>query len=205
MKTSLTLLSFFICSICFAQNEYKLNKPKKFIYNTDINGIQVTLRVDTAQKMTGEGLKFSIKIKNDSTSNIIIRNPMDFLSMGLTNEAGIGILPNEVSRLTINTKGLHSFRSFSVEKITSSEKELKNIDLANVQTINIPAKSAFEIFFKINRVLKTDAVKPYTKDSEMEIPKGRYRLFFITTIMSATKNEANFIFTSPPIYIRYGN
>jgi hypothetical protein len=145
-----TILSTVVVQKSFAQSKktifLKKGINRKF-KASEISGIQVLFNVDTNQQKSENGLKFSIRIRNDSTQAIIIKNPLYFLSMSLTNVNGTDVLIKQISKLAIKPlRGKYVFRTFIVEKVKSKDKELQSIDMANTEQITIPEKVGLRYF-----------------------------------------------------------
>jgi hypothetical protein len=206
-----TILSTVVVQKSFAQSKktifLKKGINRKF-KASEISGIQVLFNVDTNQQKSENGLKFSIRIRNDSTQAIIIKNPLYFLSMSLTNVNGTDVLIKQISKLAIKPlRGKYVFRTFIVEKVKSKDKELQSIDMANTEQITIPEKSGFEIFLKIPKIFNPSSSLDKTKNSEVKLEKGKYRLFAVLGIVSSSNNnpiENNLTFILPAVIVNYG-
>jgi len=161
------------------------------------------------QKESEKGLQFSIKIQNDSTSDIIIKNPVDFIGISLSNSAGREAFIQQISRFVVHTTAPHKFGSFVIERIMSKGKEVKSIDMANTDSITIPAKDAFEIFFNINKVNNANPNVVITRENQhVTIPSDTYRLYLLLFgIYSGKTWESDITFGLPfltSLKIRYG-
>jgi hypothetical protein len=196
-----TILSTVVVQKSFAQSKktifLKKGINRKF-KASEISGIQVLFNVDTNQQKSENGLKFSI----------IIKNPLYFLSMSLTNVNGTDVLIKQISKLAIKPlRGKYVFRTFIVEKVKSKDKELQSIDMANTEQITIPEKSGFEIFLKIPKIFNPSSSLDKTKNSEVKLEKGKYRLFAVLGIVSSSNNnpiENNLTFILPAVIVNYG-
>jgi hypothetical protein len=192
-----------------SQKEITLNKevrnPSKI---REINDLRAVLKIDTVQKESEKGLQFSIKIQNDSTSDIIIKNPVDFIGISLSNSAGREAFIQQISRFVVHTTAPHKFGSFVIERIMSKGKEVKSIDMANTDSITIPAKDAFEIFFNINKVNNANPNVVITRENQhVKIPSDIYKLYILFEIISVKTWESDVRFTLPSLTsltIRYG-
>jgi hypothetical protein len=171
-------------------------------------GIIVIFKIDTLQKLSPNGLKFSIKLKNDSTENLEIGNPLDFMTIMLLDEAGINVYFPEPSRLFINQKGSHVYKSFEVERITKNAKEVFDLDINNAKTIVLPPKGELEIFYKIKIALKSDAKKPYTENEAEQLKSGIYKFFMGLAIVPQKNSKqtdlASMALNIPVTTIYYG-
>jgi hypothetical protein len=204
------LIAFlFIYTGSIAQSHREINLGKRKYKNSksaEIDPIQVVLNVDTSQKQTDKGIRFSIKIKNDSASNIVILNPLDVIRIDLINKAGNSIIIPYGSRFGTHTSGSHNRPiSFTIEKIVSKDKELKLTDLADVDTINVPSKSSFNIYLNINRCLDLSSDSK-NQQKIVPIPIGKYRLLVILGIVSGkdkTSTQTRTTFTLLPLSINY--
>ena len=163
------------------------------------NGVQVFFKADSAQKKSGKGLQFSVKLQNDSSTSVVIRNPLDFISPSLLNEAGKDILYPYVSRILINSKGPYSPKSFDVDRIKVNDKSA-DIKLRQEKQITIAGNGSIEIYMSIKQVLKPGAEKPFTEDQRIPIPAGTYQLLMA---MAMLEGEAKSLLRIPPVYIRY--
>jgi hypothetical protein len=184
-----TILSTVVVQKSFAQSKktifLKKGINRKF-KASEISGIQVLFNVDTNQQKSENGLKFSIRIRNDSTQAIIIKNPLYFLSMSLTNVNGTDVLIKQISKLAIKPlRGKYVF----------------------TEQITIPEKSGFEIFLKIPKIFNPSSSLDKTKNSEVKLEKGKYRLFAVLGIVSSSNNnpiENNLTFILPAVIVNYG-
>jgi hypothetical protein len=161
-------------------------------------------KIDTLQKLSPNGLKFSIKLKNDSTENLEIRNPLDFMIIGLIDEAGVDVYFPEISRLLINEKGPHVYKSFEVERITKNAKEVLDLDISNAKTIVLPPKGELEIFYKIKIALKSNAKKPYTENETEQLKSGIYKFIMYLAIAPQKTDLAYMQLRIPLTTIYYG-
>lgn len=211
LKNTWLIVFLLIYNGSFAQShkEIKLNKQKhKSATSAEIDPIQVIFDIDTSQMQSDKGIRFCLKIKNDSTSNIVVRNPMDFIGISLTDKTGQSVLLPYGSRVALHTSGgrFNPPIAFTAEKIVSKGKEVKSIDMANVDTINVPAKGSFDIYLNIHqcRDITSDQTYPY---KIIPVPAGKYWLFIILSIISGKDlktSETRATFVSTSLHINYG-
>ena len=90
------------CCPCFGQFSTKVNlQPIDKVRYNGLNNFEVIFSTDTVQKKSEKGLRYCITIKNDSTSNMVIKNPLDHLAISLSNqwsqEVLVRTIPKELS------------------------------------------------------------------------------------------------------------
>ncbi len=212
LKLIPAILLLFVCVDTLAQskNEIVFNKKNhETAKSSEIDHIQVVFAGDSAQKKSERGFRFIIKIKNDSRSNITVRNPLDNIGINLANDKGYNILIPYFSRNEIDdykSGSVKPTKSYVVEKIVSNGKEIKSIDMANTDTITIPAKSSFDIYLNISQCLGLTEGKP-DPSKIIQLPAGRYKIFISLGVISGKdlkSIETRALFMLPLIRINYG-
>lgn len=153
--------------------------------------IAAFLIIDTAQKQSQNGIHFSIKLVNDSTGNLVVNNPLDFLHISLWNDSKINIIPEQPSRYKIDRKDSFgfSYTAFNIEKVVINNSS-SNINLNSEKYIHIPSKGEYEIYLSVRDALKTNGnEKPLITNEKIPIDKGNYQLLISLGIAMNKKLE----------------
>jgi hypothetical protein len=210
--TGLLLALAFSSQPAIAQTkEIKLQHLARFkAGDPDLRSVQVLFKMDTLQPESEKGLKFSVRIKNDSAAPILIYNPIDFISISLMDKSGKDVHIPTVPKHLIKTPNRPANGTFEFEKVIQDGKEM-NVDINSLDSIVLSANGTLEISFKIKRVLKPGAVKPYTTDQEIKLPTGAYRFFLEMSVNAKPAAGASSsptvyaTFRLPPLIIHYGS
>jgi hypothetical protein len=177
--------------------------------------VTVSTAINTKQLASGNGIHFTLIVKNNSCNTISTKNIVNQLSVSLFNELGLDIsVPNEaLNDVKINRRAEDRkwrFRSESVvlDRVYTNGKEDKR-DLKMQEYIEIPAGGDF----KINLVLRNVKQVETPQDVQDRILKptkslsaGIYKLKLFLSIVSNEQNKSGgFIasFQSPMIDIDY--
>jgi hypothetical protein len=163
------------------------------------NKVLVSLRVDTSQTQSEQGLKFTLKLTNTQFDSVVIKNILDFLTVGLIDSLGSNIIVPQAPRFLVNIKGPYTYESFRVEAImiNTQRKPLKILDSSS---LTIPPNGNLQVTMRIAKVLISNARKPYTKDQIIQLPKGNYLLSIILSIAQKKQTET---FRFEPVLINY--
>ena len=205
----LTLLSVILCHNLFAQSQKEItlkSKLDKVSEKSEIGNLKIGIIVDTMQVRTEKGIKFTVRIKNDSTTSVLIKNPLYSMSYYLMNEKRENVAIQERSKYTIKLVGneKYHFQGINIQKVVSKGIELTKLDMENTDTINIPPKASVEIFVNVPKVIKNkEAIDD--KSRFEPVPKGKYLFSVDLGIISQQNTDiASFSPSSRPIYINYG-
>ena len=163
------------------------------------SGLQIQLKADSIQRRSANGIRFSLRIENESPDSMLLRNPLDLLSPSLLDEAGRNILYPYVPRTFINTNGPSASKSFDIDRIQVNNRTVDKT-LAQATDIAVPPKGSLEFFLSIKISLRPGAEKPYTEDKTMPVPPGNYQL---QMTMATMQGEKNSLWRVPPVRIRY--
>ena len=179
--------------------EIELHGINRANLRQDDNKLNVSLKLDTIQNQSADGLKFSIKISNNSTENITVKNILNFLQLTLFDESGNNIAVKQVPRALINTnKNLTGYEAFKIHGITSNNKSIDAAILSK-PSLTIPAKGNYEIILKIQNILMhNDGISANVTSM---IP-GKYKLG-ITLSLIGDKSSTSTIFQPMPLTVYY--
>jgi hypothetical protein len=152
--------------------------------------------IDTTQKQSEKGLRFSIRIANDSATDMTVRNPMDMFIPGLLNDSGHTVTLPYVPRNTIKSNAAkHIVQAFNITGIKANGRIVQD-DLAEKDEVIIPAKGVYEIFLSI-----TKARKPGAKPEEtMPVGKGLYHLIILLDISASQEGYHAAVARNIPVH-----
>jgi hypothetical protein len=174
-----------------------LNKDKISVVD---NKMKFSIAIDTVQKTSDRGIKFSIKIKNDSSINITIQNVLDRIYLSLKNDSGRNVLVSQQSRSKINHHQLFKYTSYIIDDVSINGKSIGTDSLDRKEFITIPANKTYIISLRIPRIVKEKSKTAFGSDLIISTPKGKYTL---AADIAITTDKLTLI-TIPPIVIKYG-
>lgn len=184
--------------------------------NTQQNLAAVRTIINAVQPVSGNGIRFTLIVKNNSGKAIVTRNIVNRLSLALYNEQGLDIsVPNEalnddkINRRAEDRKW--RFRSETVvpERVFVNGKE-DNRDLKMQEYSEIPAGGEWKINLIIRNVKQVETPKDVQDrllKPTIKLAPGKYKLRMWLLIYSDDRNRSgSFIasFVSPMIDIDYG-
>lgn len=192
-------------------NEIKFNFTDHPL-TTDKNMVSVSAFVN-AKQPSGDGIHFTIIVKNNSGKSIFIKNIANQLSIALYNERGLDIsVPDldkyaDVNRATRKWK----FRTESVfpSKLHTNGKEEKS-DLKMLEYFEFPAggNSKINLIIKnVKQVNTPEDVRDKFSKPTINLAPGKYKLKMWLPIFSNDQNKSGgFVasFQSTMIDVDYG-
>lgn len=195
----------FIVQVSFAQQSKKevmFNENVSDTERTWTNVLKAFLVIDTVQKLSDKGIRFSIKLKSNCDTGISIINPLFLLYLVITNESG-----KNIWNMVVSTGRKHRDTLFKVEKvIVNGHPSLIDLtpasfDLTDARYIAIPPRGLFEIFLAVDST--TGSTKNSRKaDYRQPVPEGNYS--FSAMFRVQLKGEAkNYLLSTAPINIVY--
>lgn len=217
--TSIFLIGFGLLlniSTIFAQtgSEIKfksLSEPS----NSPKDLVSVSTVINTKQPLSGNGIHFTLVVKNNSGLAITTKNIVDRLTIGLYDERGLDIsVPNEALK-AINRRAEDRQWRFRTESVVPdrvyTNGSIEKSDFKKLEYIQIPAGGEW----KINLILKNVKQVETPKDELAKLLKptkslsaGNYKLKIFLSIVSKEQNQSgrvNATYESPMIDIQYGN
>jgi hypothetical protein len=158
-------------SACQAKKSLRI-APDKLEQKNITEKLQACICIDTTQKQAEKGVQFSIRITNDSSGAISIKNPMHIFVPNLLDDLHRRVMFPYMPRTIVDNKGgKYTFKSFEITSIKVNGRKAQD-DLTEKDDILIPGKASYEIFFSV-----TKTIKPGTKPLEIiPVPKGHYWL-----------------------------
>jgi hypothetical protein len=166
--------------------------------DTPAKNMRVIMNADTTQKSSAKGLQFSIKLQNDSATEVIVRNPLDQLQITILDPAWKEVqFPYRGRRL--GHDGGWTNNSFVVNRVTINGRST-DVKLLQDYYISIPGSGKVEIFIGITNVLKPGAVRPYTVEQTIPVPTGIYKVMLTLGLLEGQSAD---VLNMPPVKINY--
>jgi hypothetical protein len=163
----IVVASLVIITACHAEKQLRL-LPQEQRYENITEKLQAHICIDTIQKQSDKGLQFSIRITNDSSADISISNPLEFMGPVLSNDTGLNMMTEEIGRSLMHLAygRKYHYSSFNIAAVKVNGKKSTN-DLNAARTIIIPAKGVYDIFVSITKARKSRA-----SEDVVLFPKG---------------------------------
>jgi hypothetical protein len=175
--------------------------PSRFDDTENLVGINVFVITDSVQRRSDKGIRFAMKIENNTDSSIIIQNVIDTFSIHLLNAFNKDILYPYTPRMFVHHRGRYVYHSFIIENIQINKK-LMPLEVQHEKNLKIPAKGNVKFSFRIQNILSPDAQKPNSPEKTIRIPAGGYSLLLSLHILT---NEKSKLFTLDPLSINISN
>lgn len=177
---------------------------------TDKNLVSVSTFIN-AKQSAGDGIHFTVIVKNNSSKAIFIKNTASKLLIALYNELGYNIsITNIDQRVPVNRADAWKFRSESVfpSSLHTNGKE-ENGDIKMKEYFEVPGGGTSKVDLIIKDVKQVendkDLENKFLKPKVKLIP-GKYKLQMLFSVFSKDRSKsAGFIagFESPFIDIEY--
>jgi len=136
----------------------------------------ITLKIDTVQWVTSNGIVFSIKYKNTTDSQILIKTPPNEISVRLLDRTGKDLLFPYIPKELVYMQDAYINYSYSVIKMTINGKKI-NVDPYSGDKTRLSQKGELVTSYRIDRILMADASKPAATSQLTKLPAGEYILF----------------------------
>lgn len=136
----------------------------------------VTVKVDTIQHVSDNGILFSILIRNTTDSQIFLSPPTKNISIRLLDKSGKNLLYPYIPKELIFAQDAYVNLSYSVTKITVNGHNI-NVDPYSDQKLRLPQKGEMITAYKLDKILPQDASQPTDKPQLTKLPPGDYILF----------------------------
>ncbi|WP_316793702.1 hypothetical protein [Pedobacter frigoris] len=182
---------------------------------TDKNLVTVSAAINARQSVSGNGIHFTLIVKNTSGNAISIQNIVNELTVSLYNEKGLNIsVPNDVSsEVKINRSPKDGQKKLQSESVIVDQVSIngrkESSDFKKQEYIQIPADGNC----KVNLILKNVKQVETPQDVQNRILKptkslssGKYKLKLYLSIVSSQQNKSvvgGAIYFSPMIDIDY--
>jgi hypothetical protein len=161
--------------------------------------IQVFMNADTTQKISARGVQFSLKLQNDSSTDVVIVNPLDLLGISMFDTAWKEVQFPYRGRQRGHDGGWTN-KTFVVNRVKINGRATDTAPFVKGYNITIPANGKVEIFMGITNVLKPDAVRPFTVEQTIPLPTGKYTVKLTSGLM---EGQSSVILHMPPVKIDY--
>jgi hypothetical protein len=160
--------------------------------------IQVFMNADTTQKISASGVQFSLKLQNDSSTEVVIVNPLDLLGISMFDTAWKEVQFPYRGRQHGHDRGWTN-KTFVVNRVTINGLAA-DVRLLQDYNITIPGNGKVEIFIEITKVLKPGEVRPYTVEQTIPVPSGKYKVKLTVGLM---EGKSSVILHMPLVNIYY--
>jgi hypothetical protein len=208
----------YIASICFglfltdgsvmaqSGSEIKLDLKKTPLTS---NGDQVAVNAIINARQSGNGIRFTVIVKNNSGKAIVLDNIADILSVYLYNESGVDIALHNYGRKIHTDNRNWKFRSKTVvPESVSVNGRADARALRDQEFIEIPAGGETKVNLTLNQVQQVDT-SGHASESKpsINLMPGKYKLKLSVAVLSKDVNDPGKIlavFDSPKIDIDYG-
>jgi hypothetical protein len=173
------------------------------------NGEQVTVYAIINPRQSGNGIHFTVIVKNNSGKAIALKNIADILYVYLYNEAGNNIALINHDRKIHTDKSNWKFRSKTVVPESASiNGRADTRALRDQEFIEIPAGGETRVNLTINQVQQDD-ISGHANESKpsINLKPGKYKMKLSVTIVSKEMSNPGKIlaaFDSQKIDIDYG-
>lgn len=192
----------------FLFNEIGLKRYTFFDYNyntrhiSEYHRIRSELTADTLQKSVSNDFRFRINVYNDSDKPVSIANPLDALTLRLSEkDSGYNIILPYTSRL-LSKDTTSSFRNiaFTLDSVQLNGNRLSADSIANMQVRLLP-KGRYTYFLRIKNVIgnRDDAVK-HTATNPVQLPPGDYHLLAVLAVIQGNERHVLMI---DPLLVHY--
>lgn len=212
--TLVCFVLFFISSTVRAQSgcEIKFDLVEHPL-TTDRNLVTVSTAVN-AKQSAGDGIHFTLIVKNNSGKTMPIKNMADQLLVALYNESGLDIaIPNHsmapINRGPGNRRWKFRSETVSPGRAYVNGKAEKN-DLKTQEYIEIPAGGICKVNLILKNVKQVGTAKDQSRKSRIpttNLAPGKYKLKMFLSIVSKEQiKSGGFVASveSPMIDIEYG-
>lgn len=207
----------YIISICFglfltggvvvaqSGSEIKLDLNKTPVTS---NGDQVAVNAIINTRQSGNGIRFTVSVKNNSGRAIALKNIADELYVSLYNDSGVNIALVNRGR-KINVGHDWKFRSKTVVPETFSVNGRQDSRaLRDQEFIEIPAGGETKVNVSINQVTQVDSSgRTIDSNPPVNLKPGKYKLKLSLVIFSkdvSNPEKIRAVFKSPKIDIDFG-
>ena len=215
-----------LCSSCFAQNTLKDGKyhldGKVFKFKTLNNSsgtskdlVTVSTLVNAKQPLAGNGIHFTLVVKNNANIAISLKNIVNQLTVGLYNDRGLNIsIPNRGIILNESRRAEDRKWRFRSETVVPDDRmsingRIENNDIKKMEFIDIPAGGEWKINLIIKNIkqveTKEDVQNRILKPSKSLSP-GKYKLTLSLLIALFERNKSTWkgeVYNTPFIDIEY--
>lgn len=170
--------------------------------------------INTKQPLAGNGIHFTLVVKNNANIAISLKNIVDRLTVGLYNDRGFDISIPNISPEKINRRAEDRKWRFRSETVVPDDRvsingRMEKSDIKKMEYIDIPAGGEW----KINLVLKNVKQVETSEDQQNSFRKptknlspGKYKLLLALLIAPSEKSESagkNAGYYTPFIDIEY--
>ncbi|WP_316787671.1 hypothetical protein [Pedobacter frigoris] len=188
-----------------------LNEP----FDADKKLITVSGAVNTKRSVLGNGIHFTLIVKNNSGNAISIKNIVNQLSVSLYNEQGLDIsVPNEALKENkINRRPQDRKRKFQSESVVVDQISIngrkETSDFKNQEYIEIPARGNCKVNLILQDVKQVETpqdVQDKFLKPTIKLAPGKYKLNLHLLIALAQQNSLGayeVVYSSPMIDIDY--
>ncbi len=187
-------------------NEIKLDMKKTRVTS---NGDHVAVDAIVNARQSGNGIRFTVIVKNNSGKAIVLNNIADILSVSLYNESGVDIALHNYGRKIHTDNSNWKFRSKNVvpESVSVNGRQDSRA-LRDLEFIEIPAGGDAKVNLTINQVKQIETSGP-ASDSKpsINLKPGKYKLELSVAIISkdvSNPEKILAVFNSPKIDIDFG-
>ena len=145
---------------------------------------------------TTKGIHLVISIKNDSSNDVLLKNPLYRTNLHLLNSKGTDVVFPNLNFAVIYRTGHREVeeipQAFTVNSVRLAGRALSQPEWSQA-TMLVPRHGVLELELTLDRVLRPNASKPYSFDQTENLPNGEYVFSISQTLQFyPVKNSALF-------------
>lgn len=176
--------------------------------------VTVSTVINAKQPLAGNGIHFTLVVKNNANMAISLKNMIDRLTVSLYNDRGLNISIPNINPDIINRRAEDRKWRFRSETVVPDDRvsingRIENSDIKKMEFIDIPAGGEW----KINLILKNVKQVETPEDVQNRILKpskslspGKYKLILFLPIAVSEQNKSAWkgeAYATPFIDIEY--
>ena len=160
--------------------------------------LTVSTVINAKQPLAGNGIHFTLVVKNNANMAISLKNMIDRLTVGLYNDRGFDISIPNISSDKINRRAEDRKWRFRSETVVPDDQvsingRIENSDVKKMEFIDIPAGGEWKINLIIKNVkqveTKEDVQNSFLKPNKSLSP-GKYKLMLFLVIVASEQNKS---------------
>ena len=160
--------------------------------------VTVSTVINAKQPLAGNGIHFTLVVKNNANMAISLKNIIDRLTVSLYNDRGLNISIPNISPEKINRRAEDRKWRFRSETVVPDDQvsingRIENSDVKKMEFIDIPAGGEWKIDLIIKNVkqveTKEDVQNSFLKPNKSLSP-GKYKLMLFLVIVASEQNKS---------------
>ncbi len=156
-----------------------------------VSDIVIQYNIEKEQAFSHGGISFKLMLTNNSSSDKLVLNPLDFFHVIMEDEEGWPLqLPSAgPNRHIINAaKSIEIKRPYQIKAFDSSQNESSLLDIVNNEKIILKGNTTYKYTILIDRVLDIDRENALDRTTKSKpLSKGKYKINLKMSILLAEK------------------